>query len=1005
MFRCEDWNFEIIYFGAMTVTNDAGSTSVARVLANLEASEPVVVLEGASVIASPFSKAQLEAETGHEPEFLGSGALAPLPDLKHPEDIAARRDKLIRWLDYRHFSILFDARKKQALATIVDIDGEKFEPIKRTKGDKWYHDPRLATEDQPQARHFSKPDPRIDPDKNHFAFGHLVRRLDPCWNPKRAKGAAKIGELQSFFLTNASPQAEDLNEGIWNNLEDLVLNDLTQRLKVRAVVISGPLFDDVERRRIHDEMPVASQYFKIVAWKSDDRLVSVGWVQRQPPDLLPPIVAEALPFEEPDKKGKTKASLMWLRPISEIAAMANLDLSAYEAGDTYSLRKPRVSLETVVASESADIFNADDLLLTGVLPLDDAEARSPIVGVTRPMLAYREQEEGDPRSGTAPSASAVLESISASRASEKACNLIVEYETGGRAYYENHYKKRPVWPKEASGITIGFGYDLGYVSKDEFERDWAQLPSDDLALLATTLGMRGKKNSDDDMKAALAKVKRVVIEWELAETVFRKATLPKFETLTSEALPNVAMLSGDSFGALVSLTFNRGAAYSRQPKHEEQDRWVQMRAIRQAMHDRRFEKIPALIIAMIPLWKGTDIEKGMTRRRTDEAALFLGGLSASPLPESLEARIEAESAEPLDDAERWPDQTEEDIAQAEAAGPVITLEASGVSWGADVESADYAHLKQPPGIGLSFSLVAADLELLAKLNDFALDQAGERVLFGLRGAMIVTDHTSASGITLKDLRPDHETPRCVLGVWDRAAGTVSVFPGSTVPNSAAVRRWRASRDMGNLLATGCYGYVAGTHNGKPGCLLLRETIAKRRKVVVRRSSEDLTYDLSDLADPCAPGDNIHPTFRLNMSSFSSVGCQTVVGMATVGGDHSGPWAKFRMAAGLPKSDGTPFVYMLLTGAEARLASGLRRNGLADDPVSLAGLSRLRFGSNGEAVKRLQRKLGIESPDGDFGPTTAMRLHERQRSFPGASGSDGIYTRELDVALGWAVLQA
>jgi len=51
------------------------------------------------------------------------------------------------------------------------------------------------------------------------------------------------------------------------------------------------------------------------------------------------------------------------------------------------------------------------------------------------------------------------------------------------------------------------------------------------------------------------------------------------------------------------------------------------------------------------------------------------------------------------------------------------------------------------------------------------------------------------------------------------------------------------------------------------------------------------------------------------------------------------------------------------------------------------------------------KIGIEAPDDDFGPTTSLRLHERQRGFPGASGSDGIYTPRLDEALGWAVFRA
>ena len=713
-----------------------------EVLGRLEALPAIVELEGARVTASPFSVKDLQQCTGHDDGFLGRDATTPVPEFLEKDDRDAVENDLLRRLDYTHFSILFDSRKKQALLTIVDIDGPSWTGITRRKGDVWYPDPRVSVEDQPAAKHFSKPDPRIDARKNHFAFGHLVRRLDPCWSSPGREDEASDAELQTFFLTNASPQAEDLNEGIWNDLEDLVLNDLTQRLKVRAVVMTGPLFDDKRRLMIHGEMPVPSQYFKIVAWRSKGRLATAGWVQKQPDGVMPPLAESVLPFEEDKPR---RPSLMWLKPISEIGAMAKLDLSTYEAGDTYGLRRAQVRAESVLALSGPFARTAEELLLTRILPIDDVDERS----------------------------------------------------------------------------------------------QWAVASSD---------------------------------------------------------------------------------------------------------------------------------------------------------------------GEAQDDAERWPDQGEEDATREAAAAPTFGLESTGVAWAPDDRCPDYSHLSGSiGGVGALFSLTVADLEWLARANAFPADRTGNIVLFGLRGAMIVSDHTGPGGITLRDLRPDHNTARCVLGLWDSAASSLAVFPGSTVPNAAAVRHWRATHDSGNLLPTGFYGYVVGTHNGKPGCFLLRETVAKKRKVVVRRSSDDLTYDLADLADPCTPGDNIHPTFRGTLASFSSVGCQTVVGSATPAGAHSGHWAQFRKAAGLPKPDGTAFSYMLLTGAESRTASDFRRAGRADDVESVRTLRRLRFGSVGPRVEALQRRLGMATADGEFGPATAMRLHDWQRGFPGARGSDAIYTPALDRALGWNVL--
>jgi hypothetical protein len=269
------------------------------------------------------------------------------------------------------------------------------------------------------------------------------------------------------------------------------------------------------------------------------------------------------------------------------------------------------------------------------------------------------------------------------------------------------------------------------------------------------------------------------------------------------------------------------------------------------------------------------------------------------------------------------------------------------------------------------------------------------MLFGLRGTGIVRDHEhSTAEVTLVDQRPDHRSARCVLGVWDRAARSIAVFPASTVPNARSVTAWFRTRQSGNLLPTGLYGYVVGPHatlradgslNSRPGCFLLRKTIDARRVVVVRRSSDDLIYTTSDVVHRTTPGDNIHPSFSSQPVIFSSFGCQTVVGSADSGGNHSGPWAAFRRAAGLTDATGEPgkpYVYILLTGAEARLASELRRNRLVDDAAARRQLRRLRFGSRGEAVVRLQTKLGLDRPDGDFGPWTAENLHLLQRKFPG-----------------------
>ncbi len=95
--------------------------------------------------------------------------------------------------------------------------------------------------------------------------------------------------------------------------------------------------------------------------------------------------------------------------------------------------------------------------------------------------------------------------------------------------------------------------------------------------------------------------------------------------MVQNALANTDKLSGDSFGALVSLAFNRGASF-----HEPGVRYAEMRAVASLMTTHQFAEIPAQIRAMARLWPST---KDLRDRRQHEAALFEEGLkqnSASP---------------------------------------------------------------------------------------------------------------------------------------------------------------------------------------------------------------------------------------------------------------------------------------------------------------------------------------------------------------------------------------
>lgn len=973
--------------------------------------------EAARVLRKPrFTAEALATRKGHDPRFLGRD----LPAL--PLQRAGRGEK---WLHYTHFSILMDKKKRLPRLTICDIDGRSWIELARAKVDVWSPDPRLALGEQPDETFYKKPDPKFNAAHNDFAFGHMVRRMDPNWSaapdPEIADKEAKQAEIDTFHITNTAPQAERLNAGVWNDLEDIVLDEAKKKFRMKLVVLTGPVLGENDPL-LHGTTPIPRQFWKLVAWRDGDRLAAAAWRQAQPASVLPREAA-ALPFDP-------RKSNIWLARVAEIAEQTGLDLDVYAAADTYDLRgatpvvggreSARVAEIRTLAPRSAGelLMRAPDEPGLESLGLSPEEAISILEA-----QGEREREapgaaparrRGSAARETGPSAAAL-----AARISARAFDMIVEHETGGRAFYEGYYKKRPVWPKAKSGVTIGCGYDLGYAAAPVFRSDWAALPAADRAALETCVGRHAGKDSGSTMERLLASVRHVRVEWETALAVFKAVSLPTFALKTYKALPNCDRLSGDCFGMLVSLTYNRGASYA-----STGDRYREMRAIRAAMESGRFSEIPAHIRAMKRIWVGTAVEAGLSRRREDEARMFERGLAAEP-PVTAGAGGRETARVLSDDRTRstaltgadedfWIDLDEDDrLEMAATTRSAPSMAAQSVFWAPDREQPDYAHLELSDGVGASFTLTAADLEHLARANAFPAEEAGPTpVLFGLRGAGIVRGD-GAGEILLVDQRPDHRSPRCVIGVWDRARGKVSVFQGSTVPEAAAVESYKRTRRAGNLLPTGFYRYIVGAHatarrdgtlNSRPGCFLLRKPDGEKREVVVRRSVDDLGYERADLHERSAPGDNIHPTFSSGTAVFSSFGCQTVVGTADSGGNHKGPWAEFRRAAGQLDVNGDPgkgFVYMLLTGAEARIASEQRRAGAVAAPASLRRLRRLRFGSKSPAVTELQKRLSLSNPDQVFGPGTAEALHGFQRGLS-SGGSDGIWTPSADASLRWGV---
>jgi hypothetical protein len=201
------------------------------------------------------------------------------------------------------------------------------------------------------------------------------------------------------------------------------------------------------------------------------------------------------------------------------------------------------------------------------------------------------------------------------RSSQKALDLITTEETGGQVYYRTHYTHWD-WPAGASGPTIGDGYDCGYVTPGEATRDWGDiLTPDAVAVVVSACGIRGQAAHD----WVRAHGDSVTVTWDQSVREFVEREVPKWDARVAACLPNLDALSGDSYGAILSLSYNRGTGGYDDPH----PRFAEMRAIKAHMTARAFDLIPAEFLSMRRLWpQGGDL----WRRRGHEADLFRAGL-------------------------------------------------------------------------------------------------------------------------------------------------------------------------------------------------------------------------------------------------------------------------------------------------------------------------------------------------------------------------------------------
>jgi len=192
---------------------------------------------------------------------------------------------------------------------------------------------------------------------------------------------------------------------------------------------------------------------------------------------------------------------------------------------------------------------------------------------------------------------------------------IVDFEVGGKEYYEK-FLMSPEWPKTiASGVTIACGYDLGHVTQEEFMHDWQDYLDDfTLLRLSKCIGLRGHR-----ARELIPSLRDIKISYTIAMKQFADRTLPKWIKRCEQFWPRWDSLLPMQRTALLSLAFNRGTSLMG-------PRRMGMQQIVDCLNANRLGPIPNIIRKMAQLHELS----GLQKRRFKEAILFENAATNKP---------------------------------------------------------------------------------------------------------------------------------------------------------------------------------------------------------------------------------------------------------------------------------------------------------------------------------------------------------------------------------------
>lgn len=247
---------------------------------------------------------------GYDPKFIDNKTPI-IPDLLSKEKqntLPKINNKTKGPLHYTNLSVYLNTERKMAYFSAYNIDGGAKDDVVRDLD--FIPDPRIPESEQLGDVFY---DLRKGTGKSNQDFdkGHMAANNEMAWNP-----AAQTKAYQTFFHTNACPQASILNKGLWKTLEAYFIKESNDAVNARICVFSGPVLLPDDPPYVEDKsyrLPL--HFFKVVVFKYKDKFYCTGFIMSQkmalleleliklPPKLgLKTVTESKKPFEDFDYK-------------------------------------------------------------------------------------------------------------------------------------------------------------------------------------------------------------------------------------------------------------------------------------------------------------------------------------------------------------------------------------------------------------------------------------------------------------------------------------------------------------------------------------------------------------------------------------------------------------------------------------------------------------------------------------------------------------------------------